>query len=1147
MMLPRVVLAMSLWWLTNTLASVMSKSVMESGEDGKVRDGSLALTSSFKDLRWVDLTALQHLIGMAASVAWLKLVVKESLFPPEEVSRPALYAAALGNVVGNLATNAAYALISSSTTQVIKACEPVFTFVLSLVLVSNREALTVSTIMSVMILITGACLFVVMDASFNVWGVVAAVCSNIAFPVRNIYLKKLSNFWNNSLQKYAIISAYSAVLLLPVISLKAVATKELFAVSRAESFVSSLSHFAYNVASIGVLQRVSPLTHAILNLSKRVFVILVNIAYFQTALSTVMLVGLLVFFIGIVLYHKSVDNATFSALTKKSLALVLICLLILLMFFYSPLNPAYNQSGATRKSLQHHNVVTSWVFSRPMPLTVISNIVNLGKRNPGMSVQVFCGTSQCVNALSTPNLANIQPEFLVIPDIVKDTPLEQWVARHPLNKILSQSKFENHLHEVVRLGLLWRYGGLYIDPYLRLSSDSNLPTDSFAWISEDDYGDVSLDVSYFPKNHTFISHLSELFVKEYSNQTNVRQLHFSKIVANAYQTCISDSIACPSSVAIKFQRFANDKDYCHYGTLSYDARVRAIKAVNVGDEIQGFPGLLFVPFVDHFVERDSLRFSAVDRHNITVFFNAWWGSVKADWPPPPNIQPIMISVHIHSSVQDIWAKNISYLKRHGPIGCRDHTTLNYLTKLGVESYFSGCLTLLMRSPFINARRTDDIFLVDVRKENLKLLPANVKERAGTLRHHVVDKETHKAELDGVKRFSTGYNLMANYATAKLVITQRIHCALPCVAMGTPVIFINSPNMPGGGGDNKEASERVSGLLPLFHTLDLYSLTEREAVDWLKNFPWDDPPPNPNVDLMMRLRATAWNVIRQDQSLYDAARKFGVLPLLRPPVQVVEQPLFHLIFNTSSLTTTMFNHSCERCSVREVIFWRSVESIFHHHPLAKVIIHSSTLLQSEFAVLTEAGYSIEVRQLDLCELLESTPAQRLAEKLNDSPPGQYLQLETFVLQAAILYKWGGLYLDTDVILIRPIDSLSTDDTVAWLDPHNTTLSRAFAKFQKGSVHLKAYLEKASESEMYANDWDSFIKEAVPEIRILNGSAFYTLGNKENGCHDVCQSDPLPIEQAGFGIQLRCHAAEREKIGPLCKQLFNTYCVLCNKQY
>jgi len=66
--------------------------------------------------------------------------------------------------------------------------------------------------------------------------------------------------------------------------------------------------------------------------------------------------------------------------------------------------------------------------------------------------------------------------------------------------------------------------------------------------------------------------------------------------------------------------------------------------------------------------------------------------------------------------------------------------------------------------------------------------------------------------DSLARFTAAYQLMEMYASAKLVATQRIHCALPCVAMGTPVIFINSPVMPGGGGTKTVSSLRTVGLV-----------------------------------------------------------------------------------------------------------------------------------------------------------------------------------------------------------------------------------------------------------------------------------------------------------------------------------------------
>lgn len=61
-----------------------------------------------------------------------------------------------------------------------------------------------------------------------------------------------------------------------------------------------------------------------------------------------------------------------------------------------------------------------------------------------------------------------------------------------------------------------------------------------------------------------------------------------------------------------------------------------------------------------------------------------------------------------------------------------------------------------------------------------------------------------------------------YAQAKLVITSRLHCVLPCLAFGTPVIFIHK-NLD---------DPRFAGLLSYFHHYSVDKiLSDEEMVDW----------------------------------------------------------------------------------------------------------------------------------------------------------------------------------------------------------------------------------------------------------------------------------------------------------------------------
>ena len=205
--------AVGVWWTANSVATIASKSVMKGGDVSNSTNP--AWTSAFEDLKWVDLTVLQHLLGSILSLMWMK-TMGMSVWPIKTCNY--IFVAALGNVVGNLATNAAYALIKSSTAQVVKACEPLFTFVLTLLLYRNYTALDLSTLLSVIIIVVGAGAFITGDVTYNIWGIVAAMISNTAFPVRNIFLKKM--VWDSSLQKYTVMSIYSVVFLLPVVLIK---------------------------------------------------------------------------------------------------------------------------------------------------------------------------------------------------------------------------------------------------------------------------------------------------------------------------------------------------------------------------------------------------------------------------------------------------------------------------------------------------------------------------------------------------------------------------------------------------------------------------------------------------------------------------------------------------------------------------------------------------------------------------------------------------------------------------------------------------------------------------------------------------------------------------------------------------------------
>src|SRR5690606_3845121 len=109
-----------------------------------------------------------------------------------------------------------------------------------------------------------------------------------------------------------------------------------------------------------------------------------------------------------------------------------------------------------------------------------------------------------------------------------------------------------------------------------------------------------------------------------------------------------------------------------------------------------------------------------------------------------------------------------------------------------------CATLLIQSNSITPKRYE-IVVVDVDDKIVKsIVPKSMIDRVVKFDQNIYPPESRKNKIF---RYQYSYNLLQHYANAKVVITARIHVALPSVGMGTPVIFVNLPEskLPGGGG------------------------------------------------------------------------------------------------------------------------------------------------------------------------------------------------------------------------------------------------------------------------------------------------------------------------------------------------------------
>ena len=294
-----------------------------------------------------------------------------------------------------------------------------------------------------------------------------------------------------------------------------------------------------------------------------------------------------------------------------------------------------------------------------------------------------------------------------------------------------------------------------------------------------------------------------------------------------------------------------------YGLLNYS------ESYNVGDQVQSLAAKQFLPQVDHYIDRDNLQEAAKIGEDIKVIMNGWFMSKPENWPPPENVIPLFISFHIttrNGSVEHLTSpESIAYFKKHEPIGCRDYYTRDLLISKGVDAYFSGCLTLSLGETYKRpANPSEDVYLVDVlyRLRSYGPLkrfnPLNKMRELGTIQR-IVPPHLYKGAkyviqdqktLNEDEKFKMADELLKGYSQAKVVITSRIHCALPSIGMGTPVVFIE------GGLKESYDANRLNGISQFFnhHYFDYAKLQHpltKMQYENLLDINWDDLPPNPS--------------------------------------------------------------------------------------------------------------------------------------------------------------------------------------------------------------------------------------------------------------------------------------------------------------
>ena len=243
---------------------------------------------------------------------------------------------------------------------------------------------------------------------------------------------------------------------------------------------------------------------------------------------------------------------------------------------------------------------------------------------------------------------------------------------------------------------------------------------------------------------------------------------------------------------------------------------------NIGDNIQMMAVRRIYKEELHISDKDIIEIDFHDLRNycgeyVVVLINLFFfgcHDMKETWfPASPYIIPIFVGVHFSSGI--LTDKECLYLGKYAPIGCRDEFTLSTMRRYGIDSYLYGCITATFPRRSTEEER-GTIFLVDVDEKIISRMPQELRRYKIEPVNHVIEGMFSEETYRDVENLAE--DLIEKYEReAVLVITSRMHCASPCVAMGIPTIMIV-----------EERSQRISWLSNL---INIYSINELDKINW----------------------------------------------------------------------------------------------------------------------------------------------------------------------------------------------------------------------------------------------------------------------------------------------------------------------------
>lgn len=259
---------------------------------------------------------------------------------------------------------------------------------------------------------------------------------------------------------------------------------------------------------------------------------------------------------------------------------------------------------------------------------------------------------------------------------------------------------------------------------------------------------------------------------------------------------------------------------------------------------------------------------------------------------------------------------------------------------------------------------------------------------------------------------------------------------------------------------------------------------------------------------------------------------------------------------------------------------AVESLFKAHPHGCLMIISRTMDSDQGLMILnpiiDHGFKVVAVTPDLSALLNNTPAESWFDDLKsgNKDPGEIPLAQNLsnLIRLAVLYKYGGVYLDTDFIIMKDFSGLrnsigaqSNDKFGNW-----TRLNNAVLVFDKNHPLLYKFMEEFA-STFDGNKWGHngpyLVSRVVSRVAsrqeynftVLPPMAFYPvywthvagffMRPVNQGRSKWVEAKLLQLSGETYGVHLWNKQSNRFRIeeGSVMERLISEHCIICKHVY